>query len=64
MGDESRRLSAAALRNYVQLLFILRQISIDFTGRFLGGYFWVEKIFSVKVELKFIGTEFQVFFDI
>ena len=29
--------------------FILRQIGVDFTGRFLGGYCCVENIFSVKV---------------
>ena len=43
--------------------FILRQIGVDFTGRFLGGYYCVEKISSVKfkVELKFIWAEFQIF---
>ena len=29
--------------------FILRQMGVDFTGRFLGGYGCVEKYFSVKV---------------
>ena len=31
------------------ITFILRQIGVDFTGRFPGGYGCVEKYFSVKV---------------
>ena len=29
--------------------FILRQIGVDFTGRFLGGYCYVENMFSANV---------------
>ena len=47
------------------VIFILCQIGVDFTGRFLGGYCCVEKHFrrKFKVGLKVICAEFQFFFQ-